>query len=940
MVTNERGTKAEEDEGLIMMGLKDIWILRLVVACAVCLHIFIRSASATEGFESIACCADSNYTDPLTTLNYRTDDRWFSDKGSCRRRTESVLNHRSNEKVRLFDIDEGKRCYNLPTVKNKIYLIRGTFPIDNVNSSFNISIGVTQLGAVRSSKLQDLQIEGVFRATKSYIDFCLVKGEVNPFISQLELRPLPEEYLSDLPASVLKLVSRNDLRGTKDEIRFPIDQSDRIWKATSSPSSALLLSSNVSNFDLKSYVTPPLQVLQTALTHPERLEFIHNDLDTQDYGYRVFLYFLELDSTVRAGQRMFDIYVNSEIKKERFDVLAGGSNFNYTVLNVSANGSLNVTLVKASAAQFGPLLNAYEILQVRSWIEETNQTDVEVIQKMKEELLLQNQDNKALNSWTGDPCILFPWQGIACDGSNGSSVITKLDLSSSNLKGPIPSMVTEMTNLKKLNLSHNSFVGYIPSFLLSSLLISIDLSYNDLMGSLPESIVSLPHLKSLYFGCNKRMSEEEPANLNCSQINTDCGRCKAKEPRFGQVFVIGAITCGSLLITLAVGILFVCRYRLKLIPREGFGGKDYPMTANVIFSLPSKDDFFIKSVSIQTFTLEDIEVATEKYKTLIGEGGFGSVYQGTLDDGQEVAVKVRSATSTQGTREFDNELNLLSAIQHENLVPLLGYCNENEQQILVYPFMSNGSLQDRLYGEPAKRKILDWPTRLSIALGAARGLAYLHTFPGRSVIHRDVKSSNILLDHSMCAKVADFGFSKYAPQEGDSNVSLEVRGTAGYLDPEYYKTQQLSEKSDVFSFGVVLLEIVSGREPLNIKRPRNEWSLVEWAKPYIRASKMEEIVDPGIKGGYHAEAMWRVVEVALQCLEPFSAYRPCMVDIVRELEDALIIENNASEYMKSIDSLGGSNRYSIVIEKRVLPSTSSTAESTITTQALSHPQPR
>ncbi|XP_061336892.1 nodulation receptor kinase-like [Gastrolobium bilobum] len=925
----------------MMMELPDIWIIRLVVAYALCLCIFIRSASATEGFESIACCADSNYTDPLTTLNYTTDYSWFSDKSSCRSISEIGLNHSSNENFRLFNIVKGKRCYNLPTIENKIYLIRGTFPFDSLNSSFDVSIGVTPLGAVRSSSLQDLEIEGVFRATKNYIDFCLVKGEVNPFISLLELRPLQEEYLDGLPNSVLKLISRNNLGGTKDDdIRYPVDQSDRIWKATSSSSSALPLSFNVSNFDLKTNVTPPLQVLQTALTHPERLEFIHNDLKTGDYVYRVFLYFLELNSNVKATQRVFDIYVNSEIKEERFDILAGGSNYRYTALNVSANGSLNVTLVNASGSEFGPLLNAYEILQVRSWIEETNQTEVEVVQKMKEELLLQNQDNKALESWAGDPCILFPWQGIACDRSNGSPVITNLDLSSSNLKGPIPSSVTEMTNLKILNLSHNSFMGYIPSFPPSSLLISVDLSYNDLMGPLPESIISLPHLKSLYFGCNQKMSYEDPATLNSTLIYTDYGRCKSKEPRFGQVIVIGAATCGSLLITLAVGILFICRYRQKLIPWEGFGAKNYPMATNLIFSLASKDDFFIKSVSIQPFTLENIEVATQRYKTLIGEGGFGSVYRGTLNDGQEVAVKVRSATSTQGTREFDNELNLLSAIQHENLVPLLGYCNENDQQILVYPFMSNGSLQDRLYGEPAKRKVLDWPTRLSIALGAARGLAYLHTFPGRSVIHRDVKSSNILLDHSMCAKVADFGFSKYAPQEGDSYVSLEVRGTAGYLDPEYYKTQQLSEKSDVYSFGVVLLEIVSGREPLNIKRPRSEWSLVEWATPYIRASKMDEIVDPGVKGGYHAEAMWRVVEVALQCLEPFSTFRPSMLDIIRELEDALIIENNASEYMKSIDSLGGSNRYSIVIEKRVLPSTSTTAESTITSQTLSHPQPR
>ncbi|CAN1184392.1 Nodulation receptor kinase [Linum perenne] len=178
----------------------------------------------------------------------------------------------------------------------------------------------------------------------------------------------------------------------------------------------------------------------------------------------------------------------------------------------------------------------------------------------------------------------------------------------------------------------------------------------------------------------------------------------------------------------------------------------------------------------------------------------------------------------------------------------------------------------------------------------------------------------------MNAKVADFGFSKYAPQEGDSGVSLEVRGTAGYLDPEYYSTQHLTAKSDVFSFGVVLLEIISGREPLNIQRPRNEWSLVEWAKPFIRESRIDEIVDPGVKGLYHAEAMWRVVEVALACIETSSAYRPCMADIVRELEDALIIENNASEYMKSIDSigtysLGGSNRFSITMDRKpsVLP---------------------
>ncbi|XP_057749781.1 nodulation receptor kinase-like [Arachis stenosperma] len=914
-------------------------LLRQVVPYVLCLCIFIRSASAIEGFESIACCADSNYKDPLTNLDYKTDYAWFSDTRSCRPIT-SVLKHSTYGRLRVFDIEKGKRCYNLATTKDQVYLIRGTFPSENApgKGSFGVSIGVTVLGTVRSSS-QDLRIEGVFRATKNNTDFCLVTEEGNPYISQLELRSVSEEYLQGLNSSVLKLINRSNLGGKEDDIRYPIDQSDRIWKRTTT-SPYTPISFNISILDHKSNVTPPLKVLQTALTHPERLEFNHNGLEVkEDYEYLVFLYFLELNNSVREGQRVFDIYVNSEIKKASFDVLSEGSNYRHIVLNASsANGSLNLTLVKASGSVFGPSCNAYEIMQVRPWKQETNQTDLEAILKIREELITENHDNKVLQSWTGDPCMLFAWQGISCDFSNDAPVITKLDLSLSNLKGPLPSSVTELTNLQIMNLSHNNFNGYIPSFPSYSMLTSLDLRYNDLMGSLPPSYNSLPHLKSIYYGCNDRMDHKLSGNLNIS-INTDNGSCQKGNDFPQQVAIISAVACGSFLIAMAVGTIFIYRYRQRLNPLEAFGRKSNPMITNVIFSLNSIDDFLIKSISIQAFTLEYIEVATEKYNILIGEGGFGSVYRGTLENGQVVAVKVRSATSTQGTREFDNELNLLSAIRHENLVPLLGYCNENDQQILVYPFMSNGSLQDRLYGEPAKRKILDWPTRLSIALGAARGLAYLHSFPERSVIHRDVKSSNILLDHSMCAKVADFGFSKYAPQEGDSAVSLEVRGTAGYLDPEYYTTQQLSAKSDVFSFGVVLLEIVSGREPLNIHRPRNEWSLVEWAKPYIRASKIEEIVDPGIKGGYHAEAMWRVLEVALQCVEPFSTNRPAMDDVMRELEDALIIENNASEYMKSIESLG-SNRYSIVIEKRVPPSTSSMVESTIIPQSLNHPQPR
>ncbi|KAM3709011.1 hypothetical protein ACJW31_02G140700 [Castanea mollissima] len=896
-----------------MMEGSDSWILRLV-ACF--LFLLVQSTCAQEGFVSLACCADSNFIDQ--NISWSPDDSWFPDRTGCRNETKAAVNNdQGYNKTRVFNIpdlpDSGKRCYNLTTVKDQDYLVRGTFLYGdllstNPNNSFNVL--------------------GIFRATEDHIDFCLEKDIGNPYISKVELRPLKiSEYLQESSSTVLKLVSRVDVGGT-GAIRYPHDESDRIWQPSTN-STATITSSfsvNVTNYTATN-VNAPLRVLQTALDDSERLEF-HEDHDKVDSGYRVFLYFLELNENVKPGQRMFDIYINNLRIMRTFDILANGSNYREVVWDFMANGSLNLTLSKASGSAFGLICNAYEILQRITWVQETNQKDVDVISKARNELLVYNQANKLLDTWSGDPCVPHTWLGLFCETYNGSIIITDVqvqnlssrNLSSSKLQGLIPPSITELANIITLNLSNNHFNGTIPEFHPYSMLTSVDISNNELVGQIPESLTSLPYLKFLFFGCNSQLDKGH--SFKSSTLNTDDGKCDTGKNI--SAILIGTVACGSFLLTVVVGII-LCQ-------------------SDVVIFLPSKDDMSIKSISIEPFTLEYIETITKKYKTLIGEGGFGSVYRGTILDGQEVAVKVRSAMSTQGTREFENELNLLSEIRHENLVPLLGYCSEKDQQILVYPFMSNGSLQDRLYGEPAKRKFLDWPTRLSIALGAARGLTYLYTFPGRNIIHWDVKSSNILLDHSMCAKDADFGFSKYAPQEGDSNASLEVRGTVGYLDPEYYTTQQLSAKSDVFSFGVVLLEIVSGREPLNILRPRNEWSLVEWAKSYFRESRIDEIVDPGIKGGYHAEAMWRVMEVALSCIESYAAYRPCMIDIIRELEDALIIENNASEYMKSIDSLttSNSNRFSLVLDKRILipPISTPTETSPIMTQALSPPQPK
>ncbi|KAI3451849.1 hypothetical protein Pfo_008514 [Paulownia fortunei] len=930
-----------------MMGGLDHVNRRLITCCIIFIFLFIQSNFAQEaGFISIQCCADATFTEPNTTISYISDESWYRDKRSCQDTVWIGHDNQNTNEARFFNSEyDSKWCYDLPTRSGIVYLIRGTFPLSNLQASppdtfFNVSVGVTEIEKVNSVRKPN--VEGIFKATNNYTNFCLVKGKGEAYLSKLELRPLHPDYLKRDPSSVFKLVDRADAGNIGAEIRYPFDPYDRIWRSGLYPdSTANYISSSTANVNITdaNSILPPLQVLQTALTHPERLEFQYDNLDAGTYDYNLYLHFLELNDSVPAGQRVFDVYINNE-KRQEVDILASGSRYFAIVLNFKTNGVLNLTLVKALNSQLGPICNAYEILQAYPRNEETDVDEVDAITKVKNELLTHNQDSEVLKTWSGDPCLPLPWHGLSCEALNGTSVITKMDLSLSRLAGPLPPSVTKLIYLKELNLSNNGFTGTVPQFPASSMLTSLDVSHNDLTGDITWSVTRMPYLKTLYFSCNPHFDKNLPSDLNKSNLTTDKGMCNAHvSSHSAQGIVIGITAGGSLLVIIVVGACLVCLYRNKIRALQKFDVKGHTMSKNAIYSVASTENVVTKSISIESFTLEYIETATQRYKTLIGEGGFGSVYRGTLPDGQEVAVKVRSATSTQGTREFDNELNLLSAIRHENLVPLIGYCCENDQQILVYPFMSNGSLQDRLYGAAAKRKTLDWPTRLSIALGAARGLTYLHTFSERCVIHRDVKSSNILLDHSMSAKVADFGFSKYAPQEGDSGTSLEVRGTAGYLDPEYYSTQHLSAKSDVFSFGVVLLELVSGREPLNINRPRNEWSLVEWAKPHIRNSKVEEIVDPSIKGGYHAEAMWRVVEVALACIEPYSAYRPCMADIVRELEDAFIIENNASEYMKSIESFGGSNRYSIERPIVIPPTPIPTEASSILLQPPP-PQPR
>ncbi|URD74066.1 receptor-like protein kinase [Musa troglodytarum] len=301
----------------------------------------------------------------------------------------------------------------------------------------------------------------------------------------------------------------------------------------------------------------------------------------------------------------------------------------------------------------------------------------------------------------------------------------------------------------------------------------------------------------------------------------------------------------------------------------------------------------------------EIVLATNNFNenALVGAGGFGKVYKGVLRDGTKIAVKRGTRGSQQGLGEFQTEIEILSKIRHHHLVSLIGYCEEQAEKILVYEFMEKGPLRDHLYG--SRNPSLSWKQRLEICIGSARGLHYLHTGSAQVIIHRDVKSSNILLDENYTAKVADFGLSKLGTCTNQSHVSTGVKGSFGYLDPEYFKTQQLTDKSDVYSFGVVLLEVMCARPVIDQSLPWEQVNLAEWAMHWQKKRLLERIIDPSLKGKTNRKSLKKFGETVEKCLAQYGIDRPTMGDVLWNLEYALQLHERAVHQEPGGDSTNG-----------------------------------
>ncbi|XP_015894250.2 protein NSP-INTERACTING KINASE 2 [Ziziphus jujuba] len=477
-----------------------------------------------------------------------------------------------------------------------------------------------------------------------------------------------------------------------------------------------------------------------------------------------------------------------------------------------------------------------------------------------------------------------------------------LDLSNNFFTGEIPNTVPHLKNLHYLRLDSNRLSGAIPpSFSNMTQLTFLDLSYNNLSGPVPLlpaktfNIVGNPLICTTGMQCFGTIPMPISSSLHNSQNSQP-----AEGQRRHKIALAFASSLGCLcLLILGFGFLLWWRHRHN---------------KQIFFDVNEHHHEEVCLGNLKKFQFRELQIATNNFssKNLIGKGGFGNVYKGCLRDGSVVAIKrLKDGNAIGGEIQFQTEVEMISLAVHRNLLRLYGFCMTTNERLLVYPYMSNGSVATRLKAKP----VLDWGTRKRIALGAGRGLLYLHEQCDPKIIHRDVKAANILLDDYCEAVVGDFGLAKLLDHH-DSHVTTAVRGTVGHIAPEYLSTGQSSEKTDVFGFGILLLELISGQRALDFgKAASQRGAMLDWVKKIQQEKKFELLVDKDLKNNYDRIELEEIIQVALLCTQYLPSHRPKMSEVVRMLEgDGLAEKWEASQRAESTrcraNDFSSSERYS------------------------------
>ncbi|XP_047310416.1 probable LRR receptor-like serine/threonine-protein kinase At1g05700 [Impatiens glandulifera] len=789
------------------------------------------------GFISLDCGRPNGYTDRDTGLRY-TSDNDFIDTGVSRM---VAPEYQSNSTYQQFlyvrSFPKGTRnCYTLKTT----FLIRGRFLYANYDNNNH------------SLPSFDLEI-GV-----DLWDTVQIYNESRPVDKEIIYVPKSDFIQVCLinTNSGIPFISALEIRPFSDDNIYKTDYSLKFRGRWDLGSSNVDWYSNrlTTEFPMtiNNYMLPYLVInsANSPQNPNDSMVITWSPYNISDQLY-VYLHFAELTP---LASREFDIYINGKLFQTSYSPkFLQIETIVVPLIDVSSTYAFS--LIRTKNSLLPPLLNAYEVYAImKARNTQTSDTDVAAIMGIKSTYKVLK------NNWQGDPCGPQPfiWDGIKC--SYNPPQIISLNLSSSGLTGEISPFIQNLTSLQTLDLSNNNLSGDVPVFLsqFSSLRV-LNLKGNNLTCPMPSSLHA--NIKNL--------------------ISDDCKE-NSTPPR-KHVIVIAASIGGFILIIAAASILLYC---IKRNTRQ-------PTVQSPRIKL---NNFQIKNCQ---FSYSEILNITNNFQTVLGKGGFGTVYRGYVGN-TPVAVKMLSESSTQSYKEFQAEAKFLVSVNHKNLTSVVGYCDQDDKMGLVYEFMEKGNLETNLSEKSSQ--ILNWEERLRIAVDAAQGLEYLHNGCMPIIIHRDVKSSNILLNGKFEAKMADFGLSKTIPVEGNNYVSTVVVGTPGYVDPEYYMTNRVTEKSDVYGFGIVLLEIVTGKSA--VSRRQGDAHIIEWVDEMISTADANQIADNRLRGEFDTNCLWKLVELAMACVSRESVRRPNMTQVVMELKDCLASEI-ARHDTRSMGSVSG-----------------------------------